>query len=116
MAEPRAIPDDIRVFWINYYECWAGRSLEECIAASMKEFGVSREDAYDDSEAHEIPRDEWDGTQIPNDPDERIEYLPRNQWKNRNVAEIDWSRTPHCSLRELVADCDHYPAYIGGRE
>ncbi len=108
------IPDDIRVFWISDYECWAGRSLEECVQASMKEFGVSREEAYEEGGDHEVPRDQWD-EKCPNNEDEVIVYLPAPP-RHRGPREIDWERTDWETLRETVATHDSFPALIGCRE
>lgn len=106
------IPDDIRVFWINEYECWAGRSLEECIEASMKEFGVTREEATDGSE-YEVAREEWDSVKCPNDPDEMVYYVAGDKPR---AHEIDWERTPYETMRDSVASHDTFPTMIGGRE
>ena len=104
------IPDDIRVFWINDYECWAGRSMEECIEASMREFGVAREEAFDEDSAREIRASEW-GMQIPNSEDEIIKYKGRGR-----AREIDWDRTPWCTLSEMIGEHAAFPALIGIQE
>jgi hypothetical protein len=38
----------VKIFQLNDYEFWIGPDLESCIAAAMKEWGVTREDAIDD--------------------------------------------------------------------
>lgn len=109
------IPDDIRVFWISYYECWAGRSMDECVEASMREFDVTREDAYVDGEAHEVPRETWDDVKCPNDPDERIFYTADKPDRGEERG-IDWERTSYETLRQSVAMHATFPALIGQRE
>ena len=109
-AMQHAIPDDIRVFWINDYECWAGRSMEECVEASIREFRMSRENAFDDAAAREITADQWE-QKIPNSEDEIIEYVGRGRER-----EVDWDLTPWCTLREMVAEHSTFPALVGIQE
>lgn len=110
------IPKEIGVFWISHYELWAGESLEACIEASMKNSGITRAEAYDPVDACEVPRAAWDDINCPDDPDEKVEYKPREEWRDRNVMEIDWERTSHVTLRKLVQQQTSFPAYLGGRE
>lgn len=113
-AVQHPIPDNIRVFWINEYECWAGESLEACVQASMKEFGVKRSEATDEG-AYEVTRDKWDEIKCPNDPDEQIFYTSPKPVRGQPY-EIDWERTAWETIRQSVASHDAFPVMIGGRE
>ncbi len=42
---------------LNDLEAWAGENLEDAISMAMKEYGISREDVYDDAFGQEIPGD-----------------------------------------------------------
>lgn len=104
------IPDDVRVFWLNDCECWAGRSMEECIEASMREFGVPREETLDEGSAREIPASEWE-MRIANSEDEIIEYKGRGR-----AREIDWDKTSWCTLSEMIGEHTAFPALLGMQE
>jgi len=50
----------MKVFRINDYEWYAAETMEQAIDCCVKLCGVGREEAYDESIAHELTKDEME--------------------------------------------------------
>lgn len=103
------IPDGILVVWINDYECWAARSVEEAVAASMAMTGCTEEETKED--VNYIERDLWDHIKLANDEDGYVQHLTGEQY-----PEVDWEATPYETLRESIASNESFPALVIQRE
>ena len=67
------------IWQLNEIETWVGFDKEEIIQAAMKQTGLPRDEATDESCLHKIPSSEWDKITII-DPDAR--YQPRYTYTN----------------------------------
>jgi hypothetical protein len=69
--------DKIKIFKINDYEWIAAETMEEAIQCEIDICGVSREEAYDESVAHELSEEEMNTFFFIEDDQSKVPFVDK---------------------------------------